>query len=466
MARRADVLLASVLGVAVTLTLASLVVDATDARAREPRDPAEKPGASPCWARSPTNASRLVPKEGGCDGFDADEVGGVDRARKLDECACVYAQAVCDVQPGLVCSVPDGRYVCRDEATGAVGGTAGQELRVPCLQSLCTSVTCPLDPRTLPLGDDGESAAKVCDVCEMYGYTAGTGELRAQEGSRCGGEVRAQGLRFGPKAALLAYSAFMFVDFTMAAAAAGKPLPQDLPTTPQYPEYHHGQPSAPVLLPEILEQDTGGDWQTHEYSPTTTTYEYPPTTTTYEYPPTPPTPPSPSQPPSQPPPSLCDVDDLMDVLPSALPSLVPCLSGSTSTCCQNVANIVGESTDADMTDCLCNRDAFDALAGLLMDNVGLDLGSRLGECVAKGYRINFPADEGGGGGCDRYDEREERSAFVRPRTERKGVEESGDPDAVARDRPRASVTAQGRARNAAGPRAGSDEAPARGDLYR
>ena len=63
----------------------------------------------------------------------------------------------------------------------------------------------------------------------------------------------------------------------------------------------------------------------------------------------------------------------MDALPSALPSLVPCLSGSTATCCQNVANIVGESNDADMTDCLCNRDAFDALAGLLMDVVGLDL---------------------------------------------------------------------------------------------
>ena len=448
MARRADVLLASVLGVAVTLTLASLVVDATDARAREPRDPAEK---QPCWERSPTNASRLVPKEGGCDGFDADEVGGVDRARKLDECACVYAQAVCDVQPGLVCTVPDGRYVCRDER-GAVGGTAGQELRVPCLQSLCTSVTCPLDPRTLPLGDDGASAAKVCDVCEMYGYTRG-GEVREAEGSRCGGEVRAQGLRFGPKAALLAYSAFMFVDFTMAAAAAGKPLPQDLPTTPQYPDYHHDQSSAPVLLPEIVEQDPGSDWQTHDSTTTTTT--------AYEYPPTTPTPPSPSQPSSQPPPppSPCDVDDLMDALPSALPSLVPCLSGSTATCCQNVANIVGESNDADMTDCLCNRDAFDALAGLLMDVVGLDLASRLSECVAKGYRINFPADEGGGGGCNRYDER----AFVRPRTERNGVEESVDPDAAARDRPRASVTAQGRARNAAGSRAGSDDAPARGD---
>ena len=395
-------------------------------------------------------------KEGGCDGFDADEVGGVDRARKLDECACVYAQAVCDVQPGLVCSVPDGRYVCRDEATGAVGGTAGQELRVPCLQSLCTSVTCPLDPRTLPLGDDGASAAKVCDVCEMYGYTAGTGELRAQEGSRCGGEVRAQGLRFGPKAALLAYSAFMFVDFTMAAAAAGKPLPQDLPTTSQYPEYHHGQPSAPVLLPEILEQDTGGDWQTHDATTTTNTaYDYQPTATTYEYPPTPPTPPSPSQPPSQPPPppSLCDVDDLMDVLPSALPSLVPCLSGSTSTCCQNVANIVGESTDADMTDCLCNRDAFDALAGLLMDNVGLDLASRLGECVAKGYRINFPADEGGGGGCDRYEKRETR-AYVRPRTERKGVRGKRRPGR-GRSRPTEGVG------DRAGSRAGTRRARAR-----
>ena len=52
-----------------------------------------------------------------------------------------------------------------------------------------------------------------------------------------------------------------------------------------------------------------------------------------------------------------------------------------------MANIVGESNDADMTDCLCNRDAFDALAGLLMDVVGLDLASRLSECVAKGYRI-------------------------------------------------------------------------------
>ena len=102
-----------------------------------------------------------------------------------------------------------------------MGGTAGQELRVPCLQSLCTSVTCPLDARTLPLGDDGASAAKVCDVCEMYGYARG-GEVREAEGSRCGGEVRAQGLRFGPKAALLAYSAFMFVDFTMAAAAANR----------------------------------------------------------------------------------------------------------------------------------------------------------------------------------------------------------------------------------------------------
>ena len=86
---------ASVLGVAVTLTLASLVVDATDARAREPRDPAEKPGAC---RRAGTEAPRTPRgwcQRRGCDGFDADEVGGVDRARKLDECACVYAQAVC-----------------------------------------------------------------------------------------------------------------------------------------------------------------------------------------------------------------------------------------------------------------------------------------------------------------------------------------------------------------------------------
>ena len=132
MARRADVLLASVLGVAVTLTLASLVVDATDARAREPRDPAEK---QPCWDRSPTNASRLVPKEGGCDGFDADEVGGVDRARKLDECACVYAQAVCDVQPGLVCAPSQTGATCAGTREARWAGQPGRSCEFPAFRA-------------------------------------------------------------------------------------------------------------------------------------------------------------------------------------------------------------------------------------------------------------------------------------------------------------------------------------------
>ena len=92
-----------------------------------------------------------------------------------------------------MCAVPDARYACQENE---------KERRNACLQSLCVAVTCPPDPRELPLGDDITTATRVCDVCEMYGYTRG-------------GEVQAQGLRFGPKAMLAAYSAFLFVDFAM-----------------------------------------------------------------------------------------------------------------------------------------------------------------------------------------------------------------------------------------------------------
>ena len=225
MTRRTEFYITSIIGIALLVgTIGALLVDAADARPRDAADPA---GDLPCQLRSAQNRSQLEPKER-CDGFDPDEVGGVDRAQKLDECACVYAQAVCDLPGGPpVCAVPDARYACQENE---------KERRNACLQSLCVAVTCPPDPRELPLGDDITTATRVCDVCEMYGYTRG-------------GEVQAQGLRFGPKAMLAAYSAFLFVDFAMAATAASDQLPQDLP-------------QQPVLLPEIVDQGVGDTWPT------------------------------------------------------------------------------------------------------------------------------------------------------------------------------------------------------------
>ena len=405
MTRRTEFYITSIIGIALLVgTIGALLVDAADARPRDATDPA---GDLPCQLRSAQNRSQLEPKER-CDGFDPDEVGGVDRAQKLDECACVYAQAVCDLPGGPpVCAVPDARYACQENE---------QERRNACLQSLCVAVTCPPDPRELPLGDDITTATRVCDVCEMYGYTRG-------------GEVQAQGLRFGPKAMLAAYSAFLFVDFAMAATAASDQLPQDLP-------------QQPVLLPEIVDQGVGDTWPTEA---PVTNYEYQsptedeaPVTTNYQYQ-SPPSPMSPTSPPSPaPPPQLCDVDELMDALPSALPSLIPCLTGATASCCQNVVDIVGPSDEADMTNCLCNRDAFDVLDSLLEDNVGIDLVDRLGDCAAKGYVINYPEAEGGGGGCDAYKAR----AAYRPR------ERNNQPRAMATG----GDSSEGRVRGSAGPR--------------
>ena len=275
MARRAVVLLASVLGVAVTLTLASLVVDATDARAREPRDPAEKPGrrrAGPEAPRTPRGwcqrgVRRLRRGRGGRRRSRAKarrvrlrlRAGGVRRAA------------------GLVCSVPDGRSV-QNEATGAVGGTAGQELRVPCSEPLHVGDV-PAGPANAALGrrrrERREGVRRVRDVRHTAG-TGGSGPRRF--------EVRRRGpgprLEVRPEAALLAYSAFMFVDFTMAAAAAGKPLPQDLPTTSQYPI------SPATVGARVAPGDPrarhGGDWQTHDATTTRT----PPTITSRPPPPT------------------------------------------------------------------------------------------------------------------------------------------------------------------------------------
>ena len=137
-------------------------------------------------------------------------------------------------------------------------------------------------------------------------------------------------------------------------------------------------------------------------------------------------------------PQLCDVDELMDALPSALPSLIPCLTGATASCCQNVVDIVGPSDEADMQNCLCNADAFDVLDSLLEDNVGIDLVDRLGDCAAKGYVINYPEAEGGGGGCDAYKAR----AAYRPR------ERNNQPRAMATG----GDSSEGRVRGSAGPR--------------